>query len=66
MKAAVLHRHGEPPRMDDFDEPVEDNGHVVAHVTAAGVNHLHLATRPRGDRILGAPTPMDVLGIDVC
>jgi NADPH:quinone reductase-like Zn-dependent oxidoreductase len=40
MKAAVLHRHGEPPHCGQFDEPVEGNGHMVAEVAAAGINHL--------------------------
>jgi NADPH:quinone reductase-like Zn-dependent oxidoreductase len=63
MKAAVLHRPGEPPRMDDFDEPVEDNGHVVAHVTAASINHLDLQ-KASGRFYTGPPPVPSVVGSD--
>jgi NADPH:quinone reductase-like Zn-dependent oxidoreductase len=63
MKAAVLHRHGEPPRMDDFDEPVEDEGHVLAHVTAAPLNHLDLQ-KASGRFYTGPPPVPSVVGSD--
>jgi len=63
MKAAVLHEHGEPPRVDEFDEPVEDNGHVVAHVTAAGINHLDLLKASGGFYTRPPPVP-SVVGSD--
>ena len=37
MDAAVLHRIGEPPRFDQFGEPVPDEGEVVVHVRAAAL-----------------------------
>jgi NADPH:quinone reductase-like Zn-dependent oxidoreductase len=63
MKAAVLHAHGEPPRADDFDDPVERNGHVVAEVAAAGVNHLDLL-KASGRFYMGPPPLPSVVGSD--
>ena len=63
MKAAVLHEHGEPPRLDDFDEPVEDDCHVLAHVTAAGINHLDLL-KASGRFYTGPPPLPSVVGSD--
>jgi NADPH:quinone reductase-like Zn-dependent oxidoreductase len=61
MKAAVLHEHGEAPRIDEFDEPVEDDGHVLAHVTAAGINHLDLL-KASGRFYTGPPPVPSVVG----
>jgi len=63
MKAGVLHEHGEAPWMDDFDEPVEDDGHVLAHVTAAGINHLDLL-KASGRFYTGPPPVPSVVGSD--
>jgi NADPH2:quinone reductase len=63
MKAAVLHEHGEPPRIDEFDEPVEGDGHVLAHVTAAGINHLDLL-KASGGFYTGPPPVPSVVGSD--
>src|SRR3954470_6616818 len=63
MRAAVLHEHGEPPRADDFDEPSEADGHVVAEVTAAGINHLDLL-KASGGFYTGPPPLPSVVGSD--
>jgi NADPH:quinone reductase-like Zn-dependent oxidoreductase len=63
VKAAVLHEHGEPPQCDQFDEPVEDNGHMVAEVAAAGVNHLDLL-KASGRFYTGPPPLPSVVGSD--
>jgi NADPH:quinone reductase-like Zn-dependent oxidoreductase len=49
--------------MDDFDEPVEDDGHVLAHVTAAGINHLDLL-KASGRFYTGPPPVPSVVGSD--
>src|SRR3954447_20588893 len=63
MRAAVLHEHGEPPRADDFDEPSQADGHVVAEVTAAGINHLDLL-KASGGSSTGPPPLPSVVGSD--
>jgi NADPH:quinone reductase-like Zn-dependent oxidoreductase len=63
MRAAVLHEHGQPPHLDHFDEPVAGNGHVVAEVTAAGVNHLDLL-KSSGRFYTGPPPIPSVVGSD--
>jgi NADPH:quinone reductase-like Zn-dependent oxidoreductase len=63
MRAAVLHEHGEPPRLDEFDDPVEGDGHVVAEVAAAGVNHLDLL-KASGRFYAGSPPLPSVVGSD--
>jgi NADPH:quinone reductase-like Zn-dependent oxidoreductase len=63
VKAAVLHEHGEPPELDEFDEPVEGNGNVVAEVAAAGVNHLDLL-KASGRFYTGPPPLPSVVGSD--
>jgi NADPH2:quinone reductase len=63
VRAAVLHEHGEPPRIDEFDEPVEGNGHVVAEVSAAGVNHLDVL-KASGRFYTGPPPVPSVVGSD--
>jgi NADPH2:quinone reductase len=63
MRAAVLHGHGEPPRAGDFDEPSEADGHVVAEVAAAGVNHLDLL-KASGQFYTGPPPLPSVVGSD--
>lgn len=40
MKAAVLHTLGQPPRYDDFPEPVPASGEVVVRVKAASIKNL--------------------------
>ena len=63
MRAAVLHGHGEPPELDEFEEPVEGGGNVVAEVAAAGVNHLDLLKA--SGRFYTAPPPIpSVVGSD--
>jgi NADPH:quinone reductase-like Zn-dependent oxidoreductase len=37
MKAAVVHKLGEPPRCDEFPEPVAGDDEVVVHVLAASL-----------------------------
>jgi NADPH:quinone reductase-like Zn-dependent oxidoreductase len=63
VKAAVLHEHGEPPHCDQFEEPVEGNGHMVAEVAAAGVNHLDLL-KASGRFYTGPPPLPSVVGSD--
>jgi NADPH:quinone reductase-like Zn-dependent oxidoreductase len=63
MKAAVLHRHGEPPHCGQFDEPVEGNGHMVAEVAAAGINHLDVL-KASGRFYTGPPPLPSVVGSD--
>ena len=63
MKAAVLHRHGDPPHCDQFDEPEEGNGQLVAEVAAAGVNHLDLL-KASGRFYTGPPPLPSVVGSD--
>jgi NADPH:quinone reductase-like Zn-dependent oxidoreductase len=63
MRAAVLHRHGEPPRADEFDEPREGNGHLVADVAAAGLNHLDIL-KASGGFYTGPPPLPSVVGSD--
>jgi NADPH:quinone reductase-like Zn-dependent oxidoreductase len=63
VKAAVLHRHGEPPHCDQFDEPVGGNGHLVAEVAAAGVNHLDVL-KASGRFYMGPPPVPSVVGSD--
>src|SRR5262245_8059301 len=63
MRAAVLHDHGETPQLDDFDEPVEGHGQVVAEVAAAGVNHLDLL-KASGRFYTGPPPLPSVVGSD--
>ena len=63
MRAAVLHEHGQAPHVDEFDEPVEGSGHVVAEVTAAGVNHLDLQ-KASGRFYTGPPPLPSVVGSD--
>jgi len=63
MRAAVLHEQGESPRLDDFDEPVEGGGNVVAEVAAAGVNHLDLL-KASGRFYTGPPPVPSVVGSD--
>ena len=63
MKAAVLHQHGEPPRLDEFEDPVEGNGRLVAEVAAAGVNHLDLL-KASGRFYTGPPPLPSVVGSD--
>jgi NADPH:quinone reductase-like Zn-dependent oxidoreductase len=63
MKAAVLHRHGEPPQCEQFEEPVEEDGHLVAEVAAAGVNHLDLL-KASGRFYTGPPPLPSVVGSD--
>jgi NADPH:quinone reductase-like Zn-dependent oxidoreductase len=63
MRAAVLHEHDAPPRAGDFDDPVEGEGHVVAEVTAAGVNHLDLL-KASGRFYTGPPPLPSVVGSD--
>src|SRR4051794_17023221 len=63
MRAAVLHEHAEPPRAADFDEPEEGDGHVVAEVTAAGLNHLDLL-KASGEFYMGPPPLPSVVGSD--
>ena len=38
MNAAVVHRFGETPRCESFDEPVLNNEEVLVHVAAAALN----------------------------
>lgn len=58
MKAAVLHTLGQPPRCEDFPEPVAGDGEVIVHVHAAalkpvdkqlasGVHYASSGTLPR-------------------
>lgn len=63
MRAAVLHEHGEPPRADEFDDPRDGDGHVVAEVAAAGVNHLDLL-KASGKFYTGPPPLPSVVGSD--
>ena len=63
MRAAVLHEHGEPPRAADFHEPEEGDGHVVAEVAAAGLNHLDLL-KASGRFYTGPPELPSVVGSD--
>ena len=59
----MLHRHGEPPHCDQFDEPVEGNGQLVAEVAAAGVNHLDV--QKASGRFYTEPPPVpSVVGSD--
>src|SRR5215210_8367276 len=63
MRAAVLHAHGEAPRLDDFDDPVAADGHVAVEVAAAGVNHLDLL-KASGGFYTGPPPLPSVVGSD--
>ena len=63
MRAAVLHEHDEPPRAGEFEDPVEGDGHVVAEVAAAGVNHLDLM-KASGRFYTGPPPLPSVVGSD--
>jgi len=63
VRAAVLHEHGEAPRADEFDEPREGNGHLVADVAAAGLNHLDIL-KASGGFYTGPPPLPSVVGSD--
>src|SRR3954464_11346735 len=63
MRAAVLHEHGEAPRAGEFDEPRATDGHVVADVAAAGLNHLDLL-KASGGFYTGPPPLPSVVGSD--
>jgi NADPH:quinone reductase-like Zn-dependent oxidoreductase len=63
MKAAVLHEHGAAPRLDDFEDPVPSDGHAVAEVCAAGINHLDLL-KASGGFYTGPPPLPSVVGSD--
>jgi NADPH:quinone reductase-like Zn-dependent oxidoreductase len=63
MKAAVLHEHGAAPRLDDFEDPVPSDGHAVAEVGAAGINHLDLL-KASGGFYTGPPPLPSVVGSD--
>jgi NADPH2:quinone reductase len=49
--------------MDEFHEPVEREGHAVAEVTAAGINHLDLL-KASGSFYTGPPPLPSVVGSD--
>lgn len=40
MKAAVLHALGQPPRFDEFPNPVPAPGEVIVRVKAASIKNL--------------------------
>jgi NADPH:quinone reductase-like Zn-dependent oxidoreductase len=63
VRAAVLHEHGATPRLDEFDDPREQEGCAVVDVAAAGLHHvdLHKAT---GTFYLGPPPLPSVVGTD--
>jgi NADPH:quinone reductase-like Zn-dependent oxidoreductase len=63
VRAAVLHEHGEPPQAGEFEDPVEGDGHVVAEVAAAGLNHLDLL-KASGGFYTGPPPLPSVVGSD--
>ena len=41
MKAAVLHALGQPPRFEEFPDPVPASGQVIVRVKAASIRSLH-------------------------
>src|SRR4051812_13794504 len=63
MKAAGLHEQGEPPPAAAVDEPEDGDGHVVAEVAAAGLNHLDLL-KASGGFYTGPPPLPSVVGSD--
>ena len=63
MRAAVLHAHGSPPRLDEFPEPTPGTGHVVVDVAAAGLHHLDLH-KATGTFYTGPPPLPSVVGTD--
>jgi NADPH:quinone reductase-like Zn-dependent oxidoreductase len=62
MKAAVLHTAGNPPRFEEFPEPVAGEGEVLVHVRAAALHPLtkslasgaHYASRDNLPAVCGA------------
>ena len=43
MKAVVLHNFGEPPRYEDFPDPVAGEGELLVHVKAVGLENVDKA-----------------------
>jgi NADPH2:quinone reductase len=43
MKAAVLHRFGQPPRYEDFAEPTPEQGEIVIQVKAVALENIDRA-----------------------
>jgi NADPH2:quinone reductase len=62
MKAAVLHTPGNPPRFEEFPEPIPGKGEVLVHVRAAALHPLtkslasgaHYASRDNLPAVCGA------------
>jgi NADPH:quinone reductase-like Zn-dependent oxidoreductase len=63
VRAAVLHEHGATPRLDEFDDPREQEGCAVVDVAAAGLHHLDLH-KATGTFYLGPPPLPSVVGTD--
>ena len=61
MRAAVLHSHGDAPRVGDFDDPREQPGCAVVDVAAAGLHHLDLH-KASGSFYTGPPPLPSVVG----
>ncbi len=61
MRAAVLHAHGEPPHLSDFDEPARDQDQALVEVTAAAINPVDVAMAS-GNFYSGAPPLPSVVG----
>jgi NADPH2:quinone reductase len=63
VRAAVLHTHGETPRIGDFDDPPEQSGCALVEVSAAGLHHLDLH-KASGNYYIGAEELPCVVGTD--
>ena len=70
MKAAVLHALGQPPRWEDFPQPVPRDGEELIEVTAAPLNNIdrvraagsHYSVRSGGYAAGGLPAVTGVIG----
>jgi NADPH:quinone reductase-like Zn-dependent oxidoreductase len=63
VRAAVLEQHGATPRLGEFEDPAEREGHVVVDVGAAGLHHLDLH-KASGTFYTGPPPLPCVVGTD--
>jgi NADPH2:quinone reductase len=63
VKAAVIHAYAQPPRYDDFPDPVPQDGEQVIEVTAAALTNLS-RSRAAGTHYSDHGTLPAVAGVD--
>jgi NADPH2:quinone reductase len=63
MKAAVIHTYGQPPRYDDFPDPIPHDGERIVEVTAAALTNIS-RSRAAGTHYSDHGTLPAVAGVD--